>query len=161
MVQSIFAPLADVLRRAGVQAKEVDFVLLAGGSSMIPQLKTSLASFFDGARVESFPDSTGSQTAIARGAAWAAAWKTATGKPLIKPVTGATLALQLMNREQLPLVQAGTDVPYPLDGSWRSVSGLSLPNPFNGTLSVKIIAMPDQNEMPTAFATSCRPWEWK
>lgn len=150
LVQSIFAPLADVMRRAGVQAKEVDFVLLAGGSSMIPQLRTSLATFFGGARIETFPDSTGAQTAIARGAAWAAAWKTATGKPLIKPVTGATLALQLTNRDQLPLVQAGTDVPYPLDGSWRSVSGLSLPKPFKGLLSVKIIAMPDEQEVLSA-----------
>jgi hypothetical protein len=150
LVQSIFAPLDDVLRRAGVQAKEVDFVLLAGGSSMIPQLRTSLAAFFGSARIESFPDSTGSQTAIARGAAWAAAWKLATGKPLIKPVTGATLALRLTNREQLPLVEAGTDVPYPLDGSWRSISGLSLPRPFSGLLSVKIIAMPDEQVVLSA-----------
>jgi molecular chaperone DnaK (HSP70)/tetratricopeptide (TPR) repeat protein len=150
LVQSIFAPLTDAVRRAGVQSKEVDFVLLAGGSSMIPQLRTALAAFFDGARIESFPDSTGSQTAIARGAAWATAWKSATGKPLIQPVTGATLALQLSNREQLPLVQAGTAVPYPLDGSWRSISGLSLPKPFNGRLSVKIIAMPDEQEVISA-----------
>ena len=150
LVQSIFAPLIDAVRRAGMESKEIDFVLLAGGSSMIPQLRTALSVFFDGAKIESFPDSTGSQTAIARGAAWAAAWKSATGKPLVKPVTGATLALQLSNREQLPLVQAGTAVPYPLDGSWRSISGLSLPKPFSGRLSLNIIAMPDEQEVLSA-----------
>lgn len=148
--QSIFSPLHDVLDRARVRDVEVDFVLLAGGSSLIPQVTTSLRQFLPGAKIERFPDSSAAQTAIARGAAWAAAWQLATGRPLVKPVTGSPLALKLTNRDPLPLVEAGTGVPYPADGSWRSLAGLTLPRVFTGELEVNIVAMPDEQTVLSA-----------
>ena len=43
---SIFAPLTDALERAKLRTKDVDLVLLAGGSSLVPQVQWAIERFF-------------------------------------------------------------------------------------------------------------------
>jgi len=142
---SIFAPLTDALDRAKLRTKDVDLVLLAGGSSLVPQVQWAIDKFFAQSRVIRFPDSTAAQTAIARGAAWTAAWLETFQQPLVCPVVSQTIALRVQGRNPIPLVQAGTSIPYPLDGDFKMVTGLALPKPFGGTLRIEVVTLPEEH----------------
>jgi len=142
---SIFAPLTDALERAKLRLKDVDLVLLAGGSSLVPQVQWAIEKFFSSSRVLRFPDSTAAQTAIARGAAWNAAWLEVFHEPLVFPVVSQTIALRVQGRAPIPLVSAGTPIPYPPGGEWKMVTGLALPKPFGGTLRIEVITLPEEH----------------
>ena len=101
--------------------------------------------FFPQSRVLRFPDSTSAQTAIARGAAWTAAWLEAFKKPLVNPVISQTIALRVQGRDPIPLVTAGTAIPFPADGEWKTVAGLALPKKFTGTLRIEAITLPEEH----------------
>ncbi len=151
---SVFAPITDALERAKLRNKDVDLVLLAGGSSLVPQVQWAIEKFFPQSRVLRFPDSTAAQTAIARGAAWTAAWLEAFKKPLVNPVISQTIALRVQGRDPIPLVTAGTAIPFPADGDWEMLTGLTLPKPFGGVLRVEVVTLPDDQvvlSLPLAF----------
>ncbi len=151
---SIFAPLTDALDRAKLRTKDVDLVLLAGGSSLVPQVQWAIDKFFAQSRVIRFPDSTAAQTAIARGAAWTAAWLETFQQPLVCPVVSQTIALRVQGRSPIPLVQAGTSIPYPPDGDFKMVTGLALPKPFGGTLRIEVVTLPEEHvvlNLPVEF----------
>lgn len=141
---SIFAPISDAMERARLPVGDVHFVLMAGGSSLIPQVQWAVEKFFPKSRVLTFPDSTAAQTAIARGAAWSAAWLEATGQPFVRPVISDAIALRVRGRNPITLIDAGTPIPFPADGSWATKPGLVLPKQFNGLLKVEIVTLPDE-----------------
>lgn len=154
---SIFAPLSDALDRAQIRHADVDLVLLAGGSSLIPQVQWALEKEFKDSRVLRFPDGTAAQTAIARGAAWAAAWLETYGKPLVVPVVSETLALRVGGGKPIPLVERGTPIPYPTNGEFEIRAGLALPRPFSGSLRVEVVTLPDEQvvlNLPVIFSSS-------
>ena len=140
---SIFAPISDAMERARLPVADVHFVLMAGGSSLIPQVQWAVEKYFPKARALTFPDSTAAQTAIARGAAWSAAWLAATGQPFVRPVIPDAIALKAGGRK-LTLIDAGSPIPFPTDGSWATKPGLVLARPFNGLLKVEIVTLPDE-----------------
>lgn len=141
---SIFAPISDAMERARLPVGDVHFVLLAGGSSLIPQVQWAVEKYFPTARILSFPDSTAAQTAIARGAAWSAAWLEATGRPFVRPVISDAIALRVRGRSPITLIDAGSAIPFPADGSWATKPGLVLPKQFSGLLKVEIVTLPDE-----------------
>ncbi|HEV2207393.1 MAG TPA: Hsp70 family protein [Verrucomicrobiae bacterium] len=141
---SIFAPISDAMERARLTVADVHFVLMAGGSSLVPQVQWAVEKYFPAAKVLSFPDSTAAQTAIARGAAWSAAWLEATGQPLVRPVTSDAIALRVRGRSPITLIDAGVPIPFPADGSWATKPGLVTPKQFNGLLKVEIVTLPDE-----------------
>lgn len=154
---SVFAPLTDALQRAKLRAKDIDLVLLAGGSSLVPQVQWAMEKFFAQSRVAHFPDGTAAQTAIARGAAWTAAWLEVFNQPLVLPVISQTIALRVQGSEPITLVQAGAPIPFPCDGGWEVVSGLSLPKKFTGTLRVEVVTLPEEHvvlSLPVQFDRS-------
>ena len=142
---SIFAPLTDALDRAKIRSKDVDMVLLAGGSSLVPQVQWALEKFFPQSQVLRFPDSTAAQTAIARGAAWTAAWLEVFQKPMVTPVVSQSIALRVQGRDPIPLIPAGTPIPFPVDGGWKLVAGLALPKKFTGVLRIEVITLPEEH----------------
>jgi len=118
LTQSIFAPLEDALQRAEKQAYEVDFCLMVGGSSLIPQVKDSVEEYFDKGVVGFFEDHLAMQVAVAKGAAWNAAVKSLTGRPLIEPVLHDGIALVTADGNLNPLIPTKVALPFPLDGSY-------------------------------------------
>jgi molecular chaperone DnaK len=151
---SIFAPLTDALERARIRPADVDLILLAGGSSLVPQVQWALEGFFKQSQVLRFPDGTAAQTAIARGAAWTAAWLETFGKPLVVPVVSETIALRVQGREPITLVKAGTPIPHPADGDFEMLAGLALPKSFSGTLRIEVVTLPDEHvvlNLPVRF----------
>ncbi len=121
LTQSVFSPLEDALDRAGLEPAEVDFFLMTGGSSLIPQVRTAVTNFFPNAVQGYYEDPLAMQTAVARGAAWNTTFTAATGRPLIQPVLHDGLALLTDDDAHCPLVAPATPLPWPADGSYKRV----------------------------------------
>jgi molecular chaperone DnaK len=122
---SVFAPLQDALDRSGLDAKEVDYFLMVGGSSLIPQVVRAVRPFFPRATVLSYPDRESVQVAVARGAALHAASLALTGRGLVQPVANDTISLRTEAR-LLELIPKGSKLPFPAEG-WECATGLVVP----------------------------------
>ena len=125
LTQSIFSPLLDALNRAGKDPHEIDFCLMVGGSSLIPQVKKAVESFFAKGAVGYFADALDMQTSVSRGAAWNSLFKHLTGKPLIQPVIHEGIDLLTTEKRHLSLIPSRTQLPYPADGSFANVKLLA------------------------------------
>jgi molecular chaperone DnaK (HSP70) len=118
LTQSIFAPLEDALQRAGKEPHEIDFCLMVGGSSLIPQVQEEVESYFHRGIVAYFKDHLAMQVAVARGAAWNTLVKALTGRPIIQPVLHDGIVLVTEGGKLYPLIPARTALPFPADGSY-------------------------------------------
>lgn len=118
--QSVIAPLADALGRARRPPEDVDFCLLVGGSTLIPHVMYNLQLYMPNCTIGYFDSPLDSQLAVARGAAWNAAIKAATGRPLIQPVLQDGIALATHDGRLDVLIPSGTALPFPPDGSFLS-----------------------------------------
>lgn len=107
---SIFSPILQTLMRARVEASEIDAVIVAGSSSLIPEVRLALKNYFEEAMLLTWPVGTELQGAIARGAALQSLSIAALGEPLIEPVCSGDIGIQT-RQGFLPLVQAGSSLP--------------------------------------------------
>lgn len=121
LTQSILAPLQDALDRAGKKPEDIDFCLMVGGSSLIPQVREAVEEFFQKSAVGFFHDPHAIQLSVARGAAWNSLYKAITGKNLIQSVLHDALALMTTGEQLFPLVPAQTTLPYPDENDWARV----------------------------------------
>jgi molecular chaperone DnaK len=134
LTQSVFAPLQDALDRADKKPEDIDFCLMVGGSSLIPQVREAIDEYFNKSSVGFFQDADSIQTAVARGAAWNRLFKEITGRNLIKPVLYDAIALVTKTGDPYPLVPSQCPLPYPEDGSYAR---LDLVVPHEETLFIK------------------------
>lgn len=141
LTQSIFAPIQDAIERAKLSSEEIDFVLLVGGSTLIPQVKEAVTEYFSESQIGSFEDYLDVQLSVSRGAAWHAFLKEVTGRPFIQPVTGDTIAILTGKDAPYTLIQAGTPVPYPPDGSYARLTNLAVPKSLIRNIKMEIIAL--------------------
>ena len=148
---SIFAPVLDAVSRSGLETSEIDCVLEAGGSSMIPQVRHAICKHFPEAKILAFPDSMAAHTAIARGATWHALWLEVTGRPLIQPVVSEAIAIMTAKDKPLILIQAGSAIPYPLSGGWDRVEGLSIPRNIGDGLKIEVVTWPGKQVILEMF----------
>ncbi len=138
MTCSIFAPLQDALERSSLDPADVDYCLLVGGSSLIPQVAEAAASFFASARVLTHGDADSVQTAVARGAAYHALALALHGKGLIQPCCHESIGIRTVTGS-IELVPAGAALPYPADGSYRSCQRLLVPETVaRGDLKLRV-----------------------
>ncbi len=122
---SVFAPLQDALDRSTLDPGEVDYFLMVGGSSLIPQVAREVRAFLPNAKVLSYPDRESVQVAVARGAALHAASLALTGRGLVQPVAADGISLRAEGR-LLELVAKGVELPVPSEG-WMRKTGLTVP----------------------------------
>jgi tetratricopeptide (TPR) repeat protein len=129
MTCSIFAPIEDALDRAGLDAFQVDACLLAGGSSLIPQVVDAVARRFPRASVlhERAPEVV--QAAVARGAALHALSLAVAGRGVIEPVTGSAISIRTSSG-LVDLIAPGTALPFPGRSEWAACTDLSVPETF-------------------------------
>jgi len=140
MTQSVFAPITDALDRVGMSAQDVDFCLLVGGSTLIPEVRDAVGAFFANGKVCSFEDDRATQTAVARGAAWHAFHLEVTGKPLVQPVVHDAIALLTGDGDKTVLIPAGSEVPFPADGSFARLESLVVPKTLASELRMEVVA---------------------
>lgn len=123
---SIFAPIQDAIERSGLSEEEIDLCLLAGGSCLIPQVRTAMEDYFSNAELLTFDNADSMQTAIARGAALNAFAVALTDRPIIQSVCQETISIVTSNGH-FDLVPQGVPLPWPPHGGFEEVTTLALP----------------------------------
>lgn len=123
---SIFAPLEDALHQAGLEPSGVEYCLLVGGSSLLPQVRREVTAYFANASVLAWGDRTDLQTAVATGAAWHAFALAASGKGLVTPVCPEPVSLRTADG-LFELIAAGVVLPWPGAGRSGTRRGLRVP----------------------------------
>ena len=123
---SVFAPLEDVLNRVELDPEEINYCLLVGGSSLIPQIDKAVEDYFAYAKILRFNDMESIQTAVAHGAAWQALSLAVRGKGLIQPVTGSSIKINT-KRGSVSLIKNRTKLPFPANGEWAENKQLMVP----------------------------------
>ena len=126
-VSSIFVPVRDALRRARLDAGQVDAVLLVGGSALLPQVQEALSGFFPRAELLRFPDDARTLSGVARGAALHSFFLHGIGRPLLRPITSESLGILTQDGGYVELVPRGAELPYPADGKPARSSRLVVP----------------------------------
>jgi molecular chaperone DnaK len=135
---SMFAPIQDALDRARLDFGDVDYVLLAGGSTLVPYVVSAIETAFDQANVLSYSTSAGVQTAVARGAAYHAMSLALFGEGIVKPITHDAISLRT-NSGLVEIVPKGVELPYPLDQRSECWDALAVPEScLEGSLELKI-----------------------
>lgn len=123
---SIFSPLEDAVDRSGLKNADVDYVLLFGGSCLIPQVAEAVKAFFKSAEILAFPDKTSIQTAVARGAAYQSLALEIFGRGLVEPVCNENICIRTkMGLSEL--IPRGASVPYPDGENWAENRTLVVP----------------------------------
>jgi molecular chaperone DnaK len=127
ITQSIFSPLSDSLARARVDRSEISLVLMVGGSSLIPQIREAVTSFFHRAKILDYQDSDSVQMAVARGAAFHAYLRSCYGTSIFRQVAYDRIGIRTASGVH-ELVAKGA----PLDGAdlgkWQVCNELAIPN---------------------------------
>lgn len=136
-VSSIFVPVRDALRRARLDASQVDAVLLVGGSALLPQVQDALSGFFPRAELLRFPDDARTLSGVARGAALHSFFLHVLGRPLLRPIASESLGILTADGGYVELVPRGAELPFPADGKAARSSRLVVPRDL--MLSVQIV----------------------
>lgn len=140
---SIFAPLEDALTRGRLEQDDIDICLLAGGSTLIPQVGEAVGDYFTNARILTFPGRDETQTAIAKGAAMHALSLAITEKSIIQPICHDDISFQT-SRGPVVLVPRGMELPYPMGGSFKERDDFKVPQTVRtgseGEIRIQILA---------------------
>lgn len=140
VVRSIFGPVEDALDRAALRPTDIDGVLLAGGSSLIPQVQKALAAYFEGATQLRFPDNDRTLVAVARGAALHSFFLHGLGIPLLKPIAQESIGVLTKDGGFAELIARGTELPHPVGGGFADFSGLTVPRDLMREVQIVLAA---------------------
>jgi molecular chaperone DnaK (HSP70) len=114
--RSLLFPVEQTLRRAGVKPEALHAVVLHGGSSLNPYVLRLMKDtfghhdLFRHTRVETTPDPL---VSVARGAAIACYWRGARDVEIVRPIMPEDFGVVLRDDRTVPLVAAGTPLPFP------------------------------------------------
>lgn len=135
---SIFAPLIDAVDRAKLDKEDIDFCLLVGGSSLIPQVVDAIANFFPNAKILKYNNKEDIQLAVAKGAAYHALSLYLTGRSLIQQVCHDSIYLRTESG-YVELIPSGARLPYPPDGQKNKNYDTAIPETMiDGILKLKL-----------------------
>lgn len=155
MVCSVLAPVIDATNLSHLSGDEIDYCLMAGGSSLLPHIPQTIKNYFPRATILSYPDKERSQTTVAVGAAYHALSLTLRGTGLVQPVNHERICIR--TRDGLKeLVPAGVTLPYPAAGQYQFNNDLSVPDSVNeGSIKLRIeIVAGDEERL-----LMCSIWE--
>jgi len=119
MTCSIFAPLTDAVKRAGLAPADIDYCLLVGGSSLIPPVSDAIGDFFSKAEKLLFNNAEEMLSAVSRGAALQALSLALNGRGIFRTVTGSSVSLRTATGSKV-LLDAGVELPFPASGSMET-----------------------------------------
>jgi Tfp pilus assembly protein PilF len=123
--RSLLFPVHQTLARAGLKPDALHAVVLHGGSSMNPYVRRLMQDtfgqhdLFRHTRVIPTPDPL---VSVARGAAVAAYWREARRVEIVRPILPEDFGVVLRDGRRVPLIAAGTPLPYPDDDGAADVN---------------------------------------
>ena len=94
ITSSIFSPIQDALERCNLGPEEIDFCLLAGGSSLIPQIEETLNQYFTNGSLLRFNHFDQLQTSIAVGASLQALSLSIFNRKLVQPMSSDDISIR-------------------------------------------------------------------
>ncbi len=113
---SVFAPIKDALNQSSLTAGDIDYCLLVGGSSLIPQVSDSIGNYFVKSDLLQFEDPDHMLTAVSRGAALHSLAIALHGQGIFRTVTSDSISLRTAKDSRL-LIGRGNDLPCPASGT--------------------------------------------
>jgi molecular chaperone DnaK (HSP70)/tetratricopeptide (TPR) repeat protein len=135
---SIFAPIEDALDRAERTPDEVDYFLMVGGSSLVPQVVSAVGREFPNADIITYGDAESIQTAVARGAAYHALSLALFGASVVKTVAHDAIYVRTTGG-YVEIVPKGAELPYPVDRRSARLESLAVPETsVDGTLELRL-----------------------
>ncbi len=123
--RSLLGPVMETLDRALLTPGRLDAVVLHGGSSLNPYVRHLMTATFKGSglfdrtEIVSTPDPL---VSVARGAALFGYWRHARGVEMVRPIMAEDLGIIVRSGEPVPLLAAGTLLPYPDEDSVKEVT---------------------------------------
>lgn len=141
--RSLLFPVEQTLARAGLAPGQLDAVVLHGGSSLNPYVRRLMAStfgrhdLFQRTRIVMTPDPL---VSVARGAAVACYWRQARGVEIVRPIMPEDFGVVLRDGRHVPLIAAGTPLPFPDVEGTSDVTddGAPFSVPTNGAASLLV-----------------------
>lgn len=112
---SLLTPLCEVLEKADFEPEELNYLVLHGGASRNPLLRSFLFSEafrqrFSTVQVVETPDLDAS---VAKGAALACYWKHARTHELVAPIIPQEVGILTLSEQPVPIIKCGEPLPYP------------------------------------------------
>ncbi|NTV13958.1 MAG: Hsp70 family protein [Desulfobulbaceae bacterium] len=122
---SIVAPLRNSLEQCRLSLEEIDFILMVGGSSLIPQVSDLMEEIFPVSEILTYEDPALMAGAVARGAAYQALSLLQYGKGIVETVCGDRILVRT-DTNGVELIPKGASLPYPAEG-FAACQSLALP----------------------------------
>lgn len=115
--QSLLWPVYEVLAKANLNSDELDFIVLHGGATRNPLVHDALSQLEAGQRLL-FPrlqivTTVDIDTSVARGAALECYFRNGRGQVYVRPIMPEDLGVLAKDDREVPVIAAGTPVPYP------------------------------------------------
>lgn len=107
---SITNNIESALNKAHVNKNEIDFVMLVGGSSKNPFVQSYIRNYFNGGTKILIPQDM--QTLVSQGAAIHSLLRNAFNINIVNPITSEPIVVVVADDKEIPLVQAGTEIPF-------------------------------------------------
>jgi len=123
-ITSIFSPIKDALNKSGLDKKNVTRILLVGGSSLNPLIERKLQEYFKEANIER-PENM--DFLVAEGAAVHAYTRHVLGHDILAPIIGDSIGILTESGEYVPLIPAGSAIPFPDESNFISYEQFNVP----------------------------------
>ena len=136
-ITSIFSPVLDTLDKANLQPRDITRILLVGGSSFNPLIERALHEFFSETTIDRPMDM---DFLVGEGAAVQAYCRFIIGHDILAPIVGDTIGLLTEGEQFIPLVRAGSPIPFPDDSQWMTYRQFRVPRDLMSHVDLVVCA---------------------
>ena len=108
---SVYATINSAIKKAHVSKDEIDYVMMVGGSSKNPFVQRSIKEYFgDGTRMLLPPDM---QKLVSQGVAIHSLMTNGFDISMVRPITSEPIVIITKDNHSVPVIAAGTEIPFP------------------------------------------------
>jgi len=123
-ITSIFSPIKDALNKCGLRKNNITRILLVGGSSLNPLIERKIQHYFGEVNIER-PENM--DFLVAEGAAVHAYTRHVLGHDVLAPIIGDSIGILTESGEYVPLISAGSSIPFPDESNFISYEQFNVP----------------------------------
>lgn len=123
---SFFGPVFNALKKAKLNAEDIDGFIFNGGSCHNPVIRKAFETY-DGFSSAKFFDTPDLDLSVSKGAAIHCYYLHQNKKPLVTPIVNSDIGIYTLGLKRQKLVDAGTLLPFPDDGSFFTEDDFCVP----------------------------------